>query len=101
MAKKSMIERNKKRERLCDKFAAKRADLKAKLSDPSTSDEDFYLYQRKLTKLPKNSSPCRLRNRCSITGRPRAYLRKYGVSRITFRELASEGKITGVTKSSW
>jgi small subunit ribosomal protein S14 len=101
MAKKGMIERNNKRERMVAQFAAKRAELKRILSDPGTSDEEFYLAQRKLTKLPRNSSPVRLRNRCSITGRPRAYMRKYGVSRITFRELASQGKIPGVTKSSW
>lgn len=101
MAKKAMIERNKKRERMVAQYAAKRAQLKAILRDPNTSDEEFYAAQHKLTKLPKNSSAVRLRNRCSITGRPRAYLRKYGVSRITFRELASEGKIPGVTKSSW
>ena len=101
MAKKAMIERNLKRQRLVDKFAAKRAEYKRILSDPNTTDEEFYTIQRKLTKLPKNSNPIRLRNRCSITGRPRAYLRKYGVSRITFRELASSGKIPGVTKSSW
>jgi len=101
MAKKGMIERNKKRERMVAQYAAKRNELKRILSDPNTSDEEFYTAQRKLTKLPRNSSVVRLRNRCSITGRPRAYLRKYGVSRITFRELASEGKIPGVTKSSW
>lgn len=101
MAKKAMIERNDKRVRMAAKYAAKRAELKRILSDPETSDEDFYTAQRKLTKLPRNSSPVRIRNRCSVTGRPRAFLRKYGVSRITFRELASEGKIPGVTKSSW
>ena len=101
MAKKAMIERNRKRERMVAKYAAKRAELKKILANPNTSDEDFYAAQHKLTKLPKNSSPVRLRNRCSVTGRPRAFLRKYGVSRITFRELASEGKIPGVTKSSW
>ena len=101
MAKKAMIERNKKRERMVAKYAAKRAELKKILADPNTSNEDFYTAQHKLTKLPKNSSAVRLRNRCSVTGRPRAYLRKYGVSRITFRELASQGKIPGVTKSSW
>ena len=101
MAKKAMIERNKKRERMVAQYAAKRAELKRILSDPATTDEEFYTAQRKLTKLPKNSSPIRLRNRCSVTGRPRAYLRKYGVSRITFRELATQGKIPGVTKSSW
>ena len=101
MAKKAMIERNKKRERMVAQYAAKRAELKKILADPNTSDEEFYVAQRKLTKLPKNSSAVRLRNRCSVTGRPRAYLRKYGVSRITFRELASQGKVPGVTKSSW
>jgi len=101
MAKKGMIERNSKRARMVAQYAAKRAELKRVLSDPATTDEQFYAAQRKLTKLPRNSSAVRLRNRCSITGRPRAYLRKYGVSRITFRELASEGKIPGVTKSSW
>jgi small subunit ribosomal protein S14 len=101
MAKKAMIERQKKRVRLVAKFQNKRAELKKVLADPSTSDEEFYAAQRKLTKLPKNSSNVRLRNRCKITGRPRAYLRKYGVSRLTFRELASSGKIPGVTKSSW
>jgi small subunit ribosomal protein S14 len=101
MAKKSMIERNSKRARMVAQYAAKRAELKKILADPEVTDEAFYAAQRKLTKLPKNSSPVRLRNRCSITGRPRAYLRKYGVSRITFRELASQGKIPGVTKSSW
>lgn len=101
MAKKSMIERNKNRERLVNKYAAKRAELKRIMSDPGTTDEDFYAAQRKLTKLPRNSSKIRLRNRCKITGRPRAYIRKFGLSRLTFRELASEGKIPGVTKSSW
>lgn len=101
MAKKGIIERNQKRERMVAQYAAKRAELKRILADPSTTDEQFYAAQRKLTKLPRNSSKVRLRNRCSISGRPRAYLRKYGVSRITFRELASEGKIPGVTKSSW
>lgn len=101
MAKISAIHRNKKRERLIAKYANKRAELKAILANPETSDEEFYKAQAKLTKLPKNSSPIRARNRCSVTGRPRAYIRKFGLSRITFRELASQGKIPGVTKSSW
>lgn len=96
-----MIERDRKRERLIAQFAAKRAELKRIMTDPATGDEEFYTAQRKLTKLPRNSSPIRKRNRCSVTGRPRAYMRKFGVSRITFRELASNGKIPGVTKSSW
>lgn len=101
MAKKSSIARNNKRERLVEKYAAKRAELKAVLANPDSSDEEFWEAQRKLSKLPRNSSAIRLRNRCNITGRPRAYIRKYGLSRITFRELASHGKIPGVTKSSW
>jgi small subunit ribosomal protein S14 len=101
MAKKSAIQRDLKRRRLIAKFANKRSELKAILANPETSDEEFYKAQAKLTKLPKNSSPIRARNRCSITGRPRAFIRKFGLSRITFRELASKGKIPGVTKSSW
>lgn len=101
MAKKGMIERDKKRARMIEKYAAKRAELKRVIANPETSDEEFYTAMHKLAKLPRNSSPIRLRNRCSITGRPRAFIRKYGVSRITFRELASSGKIPGVTKSSW
>ena len=101
MAKKSAIQRDLKRRRLIAKFANKRAELKAILANPETSDEEFYKAQAKLTKLPKNSSPIRSRNRCSITGRPRAHIRKFGLSRITFRELASKGKLPGVTKSSW
>ncbi len=101
MAKKSMIERNKKRELLVQKFAAKRAELKGIMSDPNTGDDEFYAAQRKLTKLPRNSSRIRLRNRCNISGRPRAFIRKFGLSRLTFRELALQGKIPGVTKSSW
>jgi small subunit ribosomal protein S14 len=101
MAKVSAIQRNNKRKRLVEKFAAKRAELKATLANPETSDEEFYKAQAKLAKLPRNSSPIRVRNRCSVTGRPRAFNRKFGLSRITFRELASSGKIPGVTKSSW
>ena len=101
MAKKSAIQRNKKRERLVARFAAKRNALKKVLADPNTSEDDFYLAQAKLTKLPKNSSPVRLVRRCSLTGRPRAVLRKFGLSRISFRELALEGKVPGVIKASW
>ena len=101
MPKTSAINRNEKRRKLVAKYAAKRAELKAILLNPETSDEDFFAAQKKLQKLPRNSSPVRVRNRCSISGRPRAYIRKYGVSRITFRELALDGKIPGVTKSSW
>ena len=89
MAKESMKAREVKREKLIAKYAAKRAALKA-VND-----------QEGLSKLPKNSSPIRQRNRCKLTGRPRGYMRVFGLSRITFRELASNGKIPGVTKSSW
>jgi small subunit ribosomal protein S14 len=101
MAKKSMIERGKKRERMVKQYAAKRAELKSIMANPATSDEEFFAAQRKLTKLPRNSSKVRLRNRCSITGRPRAFIRKFRVSRIMFRELAQQGQIPGLTKSSW
>ena len=101
MPKTSAIERNKKRIKLAAKFAAKRAELKAILANPTTADEEFYAAQKKLQKLPRNSSPTRVRNRCSLSGRPRGYNRKFGVSRIQFRELALSGKIPGVVKSSW
>jgi len=89
MAKKSVEARQRKRERLVAKFAAKRKELKQK--------GEWEL----LDKLPKNSSKVRLRNRCALTGRGRGYVRMWGVSRIKFRDLASEGKIPGVTKASW
>ncbi len=101
MAKKSSIARNEKRRRLVERYAGKRAELKAILANPDSTDEEFYAAQRKLCKLPRNSSKIRIRNRCNITGRPRAFMRRYGLSRLTFRELALEGKIPGVTKSSW
>lgn len=101
MAKKAMIERNNKRIALVEKHASKRAELKAILSSPDVSDEEFYAAQRKLARLPRNSARNRVRNRCNITGRPRAHIRKFGLSRITFRELALSGRIPGVTKSSW
>jgi small subunit ribosomal protein S14 len=101
MPKTSAIERNKKRKRLVEKYKVKRAELKAILANPKTVDADFFAAQKKLSKLPRNSSKVRIRNRCSLSGRPRAYIGRFGVSRITFRELALAGKIPGVTKSSW
>jgi small subunit ribosomal protein S14 len=101
MAKKSAIQRNLKRIRLVEKYQSKRTELKKKLLDPNLSDEEFFATQKKLSKLPRNSSPVRVRNRCAVTGRPRAHIRKFGLSRITFREMASDGRIPGVTKSSW
>jgi small subunit ribosomal protein S14 len=101
MPKTSAIERNKKRIKLTAKFAAKRVELKAVLANAATTDEQFFAAQKKLQKLPKNSSRVRIRNRCSLSGRPRGFIGKFGVSRITFRELALNGKIPGVIKSSW
>ena len=89
MAKKSMVQRELKRQKLVEKYAAKRAELKAK---------GVYVG---LSKLPRNASPTRLHNRCKITGRPHGYIGKYGISRIVFRELAYKGEIPGVKKASW
>ena len=85
MPKTSAIERNKKRIRLVEKYQAKRAELKAIIANPDTNDEDFFATKRKLAKLPRNSSKVRIKNRCALSGRPRAYIRKFGMSRITFR----------------
>ncbi|MCC5025667.1 MAG: 30S ribosomal protein S14 [Candidatus Synoicihabitans palmerolidicus] len=101
MPKTSAIHRNIKRQKLTTKFAVKRAELKATLLNPETPDEDFFAAQKKLQQLPRNSSPVRIKNRCNLSGRPRAYLRQFGLSRIQFRELALAGKIPGVIKSSW
>ena len=101
MAKKSAIARNHKRIKLAEKYASERKELKQLLSSPETSDERFFDAQKRLSKLPRDSSPVRIKKRCSITGRPRAYMNRFGLSRITFRELALAGKIPGVTKASW
>lgn len=101
MPKTSAIERNRKRIRLAAKFAKKRTELKAVLANPATTDVEFFAAQKKLQKLPKNSAVERVRNRCSLSGRPRGFKRRFGVSRLTFRELALAGKIPGVIKSSW
>jgi len=101
MAKKSSIAKNLRREKLVEKYAAKRAELKSILANPNASDDEFFEAQRKLSKLPRNSARTRLRNRCAITGRPRAFIRRFGLSRLTFREMALDGRIPGVVKSSW
>ena len=101
MAKTSAIERNNKRRRLAAKFAAKRARLKAVARDESLSMEERFQARLKLAQLPRNSAPSRIRNRCLVTGRPRAYYRKLGMSRIALRDLASQGQIPGMLKSSW
>jgi small subunit ribosomal protein S14 len=101
MAKISMIERQKKREALVAKYAAKREALKAQAKDENLSREDRFKAALKLAKLPRNSSATRLHNRCEVTGRPRAYYRKLRMSRIALRDLASKGQIPGMVKSSW
>jgi small subunit ribosomal protein S14 len=101
MAKKSMIEREKKRQKLVDQYAAKRAALKEIVSDESKPMEDRFRASLKLAKLPRNSSATRLHNRCQLTGRPHAYYRKLKVSRIALRDLGSMGQIPGLVKSSW
>lgn len=100
MARESIKARERKRERLVAKYAAKRKALK----ETAANAEDFetaYAAYRELDKLPRNASPVRLHNRCKLTGRPKGYMRKFGINRVTFREMASAGKIPGVTKSSW
>ncbi len=101
MAKKSSIERNKKRMRLVEKCASRRKELKQLLLNPNISDEEFFRAQRELFLLPRNSSAVRLKNRCSITGRARGYFGKFGLSRLTLREFALKGLLPGVTKASW
>jgi len=101
MAKTSAIEKNMKRERLVAKYAEKRAALKKAAVDEKLSPEDQFMARLQLAKLPRNSAATRLRNRCQVTGRPRGYYRKFKMSRISLRDLASSGYLPGVTKSSW
>ena len=101
MAKKSMIEREVKRQHLVKAYASKRAAFKAIVSNKELPMEDRFAAQLKLSALPRNSAESRLHNRCQLTGRPHAYYRKLKLSRIMLRELASFGKIPGMVKSSW
>ncbi len=101
MAKKSSIERQKKREKLVQLKWERRKALKEQIYNLHLSEEEREKARTALNKMPKDSSPVRLRNRCQLTGRSRGYLRKFKVSRLSFRELASAGAIPGVTKSSW
>jgi small subunit ribosomal protein S14 len=96
-----MINRDVKRVKTAEKFAAKRAALKAIIDDSSKSDEDRYEARLKLQQLPRNASPTRQRNRCAITGRSRGVFRKFGLGRMKLRELAMKGEIPGMTKASW
>lgn len=101
MAKLSVINREEKRQRLVRKYARKRAELKARLTDPNLGADERQTLSRKLQKLPKNSSAVRLQNRCRITGRPHGYYRKFGLSRNKLREAAMRGDVPGLVKASW
>jgi len=101
MAKTGSIERNKRRKKLVKQYGGRRGRLKAMALDESLPLEERFEARLKLAQLPRNSSPTRVRNRCELTGRPRAYYRKLRMSRIALRELASRGQIPGMTKASW
>ena len=101
MAKKSAIQKNLKRIKLAKKYSAKRAALKKIINNRKLDLSERFAAQLKLNKLPKNSSKIRIRNRCEISGRPHGVYRKLRISRIALRDMASSGKIPGITKSSW
>lgn len=101
MAKKSMVNREVKRQRTVNKYAAKRVELKKQMLDMNLSVEERMDAQRRFHALPRNASPCRLRNRCKVSGRPHGYYRKFGLSRNKLREAAMRGDIPGLVKASW
>ena len=101
MAKKSMIERERKRAKTVARFAKKRAELKRIIGDASSSAEDRFAAMDKLHKLPRNASPSRMRNRCAITGRPQGFYRKFGLGRNKLRDETMSGNIPGLRKASW
>ena len=101
MAKTSAIEKNKRRAKLARQYAQRRARLKAQASDLKLAPEERFAAQLKLAELPRNSSAVRIRNRCELTGRPRGVYRKFKLSRIALRDLASVGQIPGMVKASW
>ena len=101
MAKTSMVERERRRERTVKKYAVRRAQLKELIRSPRTSDESRAEAQVKLQKMPRDASPSRVRNRCQLTGRPRGVYRKFGLARTKIREVANRGEIPGLVKSSW
>lgn len=101
MAKKSSVENNERRRKLVKQFAGKRARLLAIANDESQSMDERFLARLKLAELPRNSAPNRVRNRCEVTGRPRAFYRKLKMSRIALRELGNKGLVPGLVKSSW
>ena len=101
MAKMSMINREGKRLRIVKKYAAKRTELKQILASPATTEEQRQVARRRLQSLPRDASPCRVRQRCQITGRPHGYYRKFGLGRNKLRESAMQGFIPGLVKASW
>ena len=101
MAKKSSVEKNNRRARMAKQYAGKRAKLKAMAVDDKLSPEERFGARLKLAELPRNSSPTRIRNRCEVSGRPRAFIGKMKMSRIAVRDLGSRGQIPGLVKSSW
>jgi small subunit ribosomal protein S14 len=101
MAKLAVVNRDKKRRKTVAKFAARRAALLATINDSKHSDEDRQEAREKLQQMPRNASPVRLRNRCSLTGRPRGVFRKFGLARNKLREIALRGEIPGLIKASW
>ena len=101
MAKKSMVQRELKRSKTVARYAKKRAELKAIIKNPKSTDDEIFEAQVKLQKLPRNASPCRGQNRCKITGRPHGYYRKFGLGRNKLREFTMRGEIPGLSKASW
>ena len=101
MAKLSSVNKNEKRKKMVAKYAAKYAKLKAQANDKSLDDTERLIARLKMAELPRNGNRTRIRNRCALTGRPRAYYRKFGLARVMLRDLANKGLIPGLTKSSW
>ncbi|QHL89536.1 30S ribosomal protein S14 [Sphingomonas changnyeongensis] len=101
MAKLSSVNKNERRRKLVKQYAGKYAKLKAIANDTSRDETERLIARLKMAELPRNANPTRIRNRCEVTGRPRAYYRKFRLARVMFRELANKGLIPGVTKSSW
>ncbi len=101
MAKLSSVNKNERRKKLVKQYAGKYAKLKAMAADKSLDDSERLIARLKMAELPRNANPTRIRNRCALTGRPRAYYRKFGLARVMLRDLANKGLIPGVVKSSW
>ena len=101
MAKLAVINRDQKRRKMVEKYAAKRAELESVFNDVTRSDEERFEARLKFQALPRNSSPVRLRNRCTLSGRPRGVYRKFGLGRSKLRDIAMRGEVPGMTKASW